>query len=257
MNEETVISIKNEEGKLVVSSREIANNFEKQHKEVIYAIEGRKGSDRKYKNNGLLNQLSESGISHLEKYFIKSQYVSRGKEYTEYLLTRDGFTLLAMGFTGEKALKFKLAYIDKFNEMEQCLKDQSNKLNAVQPQDVLQLAQGMQMIGQVVAGIQQTVNNVENFVKDSIVVKDKQIDDTRDMIGLRARNTMMLTQTLKDKLSDLTGRKIYANNQTYINNKNKVFKEFKVTLWEDIPIDKFNSVFAYIDTLEKEDIYNN
>lgn len=35
-----------------------------------------------------------------------------------YGLTRDGFTLLAMGFTGKKALQFKLAYIEAFNRME-------------------------------------------------------------------------------------------------------------------------------------------
>ena len=38
-----------------------------------------------------------------------------------YLITRDGFTLLAMGFTGKKALAFKLAYIDAFNAMEAAL----------------------------------------------------------------------------------------------------------------------------------------
>ncbi|MCI0139947.1 Rha family transcriptional regulator, partial [Enterococcus faecalis] len=38
----------------------------------------------------------------------------------------DGFTLLAMGFTGQKALKFKLKYIEAFNQMEELLKTQSN-----------------------------------------------------------------------------------------------------------------------------------
>jgi Rha family phage regulatory protein len=256
-----LISVQNKNGQLVVTSREIANNFKKQHSSVLKSIQGetRKGKHVK----GLYEQIESSGNP--RDYFIPTLYVdSKGREYTEYLLTRDGFTLVAMGFTGEIALQFKIEYINKFNEMEQCLKNNSNKLNevqntinTVQPQDVLQLAQGMQMIGQVVAGIQQTVNNVENFVKDSIVVKDKQIDDTRDMIGLRARNTMMLTQTLKDKLSDLTGRKIYANNQLYINNKNRVFKNFHVIRWEDIPIDKFNAVFAYIDSLEEDEIHNN
>lgn len=38
-----------------------------------------------------------------------------------YYLTRDGFTLLAMGFTGKKALQFKIAYIEAFNKMERML----------------------------------------------------------------------------------------------------------------------------------------
>lgn len=41
-----------------------------------------------------------------------------------YYITRDGFTLLAMGFTGKKAMQFKIAYINAFNEMEEMLQKQ-------------------------------------------------------------------------------------------------------------------------------------
>lgn len=55
-----------------------------------------------------------------EQFFIEEQKTNpqNKQTYTEYLITRDGLTLLAMGFTGKEALKFKLAYIDRFNEME-------------------------------------------------------------------------------------------------------------------------------------------
>ena len=43
------------------------------------------------------------------------------RKYAAYRPTRDGFMLLAMGFTGKKALQFKLAYIDEFNRMEEKL----------------------------------------------------------------------------------------------------------------------------------------
>ena len=49
-----------------------------------------------------------------------------------YLMNRDGFTLLAMGFTGEKALKFKLAYIEAFNLMEEEIK-QRQRIGGKQP----------------------------------------------------------------------------------------------------------------------------
>ena len=45
-----------------------------------------------------------------------------------YTITRDGFTLLAMGFTGKKALAFKLAYIDAFNAMAAYIKNQREGL---------------------------------------------------------------------------------------------------------------------------------
>lgn len=112
---------------MTVTTRQIAEDFEKDHKEVIYAIEGRtseteRSNGAENKNRGIIPMLIESGNPHVEKYFILSKYKSRGKKYKQYLVTRDGFSLLAMGFSGEKALKWKLKYIEVFNVMEAELK---------------------------------------------------------------------------------------------------------------------------------------
>lgn len=116
----------NKEEIVVVTSRDIAETFEKEHKEVVYAIEGRTSTTERAggieeKNKGIIPTLIESGEPHVEKYFILSEYQSRGKNYKEYFVTRDGFVLLVMGFSGEKAMKFKLAYIKQFNAMEKAL----------------------------------------------------------------------------------------------------------------------------------------
>ena len=104
-----LINLENKEGQLLVSSREVAKNFEKEHKNVTRDIEGLISSD-----------LSVSQM------MIKTTYKDiRNREQLEYFLTRDGFTLLAMGFTGKKALKWKLKYIEAFNKMEKEL--MSNK----------------------------------------------------------------------------------------------------------------------------------
>ena len=50
--------------------------------------------------------------------FEESTYKSRGKEYPMYLMTKDGFTMLVMGYTDIESMKFKELYIKKFNEME-------------------------------------------------------------------------------------------------------------------------------------------
>ena len=93
---------------LVVSSRDIAESFEKQHKDVLESI------------SNLTSQMSTAENSAL---FIPSSYkASNGKVNPEYLLTRDGFSLLVMGFTGSKALDWKLKYIKAFNEMEKEIK---------------------------------------------------------------------------------------------------------------------------------------
>lgn len=102
MNE--LINIMEKDGQLVVSSRQVAENFEKRHDNVIQTI------------TELINQMGTPENSGL---FIKSEYIaSNGKRNPEYLMTRDGFSLLVMGFTGNKALEWKLKYIEAFNHME-------------------------------------------------------------------------------------------------------------------------------------------
>lgn len=81
--------------------------FEKEHYHVLEDIR---------KINFGLTSPEISGL------FNESFYVSsNGKKNPMYYMTRDGFTLLVMGYTGEKAMKFKLAYIKQFNAMEKIL----------------------------------------------------------------------------------------------------------------------------------------
>ena len=90
---------------IVVSSKDIADHFGKQHKDVLENI-----------HNILAAENSAT------KFYQETTYQNRGKYYKEYLMNRDGFSLLAMGFTGKKALQWKLKYIEAFNEMEETLK---------------------------------------------------------------------------------------------------------------------------------------
>ncbi len=104
-----LINVTNQDGVLVVSSREVAENFEKRHDHIMRDI------------GNLINDMGSP--QNWGSLFIPSTYIheQNKQEYQEYLLTRDGFTLLAMGFTGKKALDWKLKYIEAFNKMEQTL----------------------------------------------------------------------------------------------------------------------------------------
>lgn len=96
---------KNEE-QLVTTSRVVAEVFGKQHGHVIRDIE-------------------EMGIDQSnfgEMYQVDSYDDNYGRKQKMYLISRDGFSLLVMGYTGEKALKFKLDFIKAFNAMEKELK---------------------------------------------------------------------------------------------------------------------------------------
>lgn len=103
--ENQLINIANNNGVLTVGSVEVARHFEKQHKHILQAIH-----DLAAENSAAKNM------------FIESTYENRGKQYPQYLITRDGFSLLVMGFTGKKALEWKLKYIEAFNKMETALK---------------------------------------------------------------------------------------------------------------------------------------
>lgn len=95
-------------GEPVASSRQIAENFEKRHDHVMRDIDAIK---KDVPNFG-------------EMFFETTAPDSYGREQRAYLMNRDGFTLLAMGFTGKAALEWKLKYIAAFNEMEKKLTEQ-------------------------------------------------------------------------------------------------------------------------------------
>ena len=110
------IVIKKIDGELVVTSRQIAEDFDKRHADVIEKIE----------------ELIKTENSVMTMFIETSYKAGTGKSYKEYLITRDGFSLLVMGFTGLKALQWKLKYIEAFNKMEQALKEPQKQLTPIE-----------------------------------------------------------------------------------------------------------------------------
>lgn len=108
----TDIILSTQNGEPVASSLQIAESFEKRHDHVMRGIED------------ILRGLPKNGDTPM---FYKTEYTheQNGQTYPMYLMNRDGFSLLVMGFTGKAALEWKLKYIQAFNEMEK-------KLNAPQ-----------------------------------------------------------------------------------------------------------------------------
>ena len=100
----TDIILSTQNGEPVASSRQIAESFGKEHKNVIQAV---------------ANLVAENSAA--KSMFYETTFENRGKQYPMYLMNRDGFTLLAMGFTGKAALEWKLKYIAAFNAMEKQL----------------------------------------------------------------------------------------------------------------------------------------
>ena len=97
---------------VITTSLLVAETFEKEHRNVLKSI-------RKL--------MSATNVA-VAQMFDETTYVNeQGKEQPMFVMNRDGFTLLAMGFSGEKALEFKVKYINAFNKMEAELKSQQTK----------------------------------------------------------------------------------------------------------------------------------
>ena len=90
---------------LVTDSRQVAERFEKEHGKVLRAIDNLVSQNRLTKNM-----------------FLEQTHEYRGREFRYYLMNRDGFSLLVMGFTGAKALEWKLKFLEAFNAMEKAIK---------------------------------------------------------------------------------------------------------------------------------------
>jgi len=147
---------------------------------------------------------------------------------------------LALECHSDKANRYKnfLVTLDEARENSYT----AIKNNQIDKNDVLSVA---------IQSMQYSMNFIQEFVKDSINSKDSQIDKAMELIGFRAVNTKQLTDKLKEKLTTETGTKITAGHYLYIKVKSQIFKQYKVDKWESIPIGQYNSVFAFIDSLEE------
>lgn len=95
-----LVIMKNQQA--VTTSLKVAETFDKRHDNILRDVENIK-----------------KDVLNFEEMFLEgSEPDSYGRSRKVIYMTRDGFTLLAMGFTGSKAMQFKLQYIQAFNEME-------------------------------------------------------------------------------------------------------------------------------------------
>lgn len=98
-----------EEGQAMTNSLIVAREFDKEHRNVMRDI-------RELIQKGMLK--NEQTPMFVETLYVNEQ---NGQQYPMYLMNRDGFTLLAMGFTGDRAMEFKLKFLRAFNAMGQML----------------------------------------------------------------------------------------------------------------------------------------
>ena len=122
----TDLGLETYDNQAIMNSREFADRFEKRHDHIIRDIEREISymNDDDGEFNHPKNGLVEFDNVDVSDYFIVSYYKDKkGEKRKQYLLTKDGFSLVANGMTGRQAAQWRRQYIQTFNAMEKYIRE--------------------------------------------------------------------------------------------------------------------------------------
>lgn len=121
----TDLVFRGQNDQVCTSSFKVAEFFEKNHPDVVRAIDRLRD---KLQSTDFQCDAKMSSEIIFEEHFEDIPQPNGGTKKGKYfIMNKDAFTLLAMGFTGKRVLEFKIAYINEFNKMEAELKSQQTK----------------------------------------------------------------------------------------------------------------------------------
>lgn len=165
-----LVIMKNQQA--VTSSLQVAEVFDKNHKHVLEAIDS----------------LREGVAENWANLFYEDVYThpQNKQQYRVIYMNRDGFTLLGMGFTGKKALEFKLKYIEAFNQMEAQIKIDTKNLS---PE--LQMFKGL----------------FDSLAKQELATNqlDKKVDSISEIVALNTTDWRKDSRALINKIAQTQG----------------------------------------------------
>ena len=192
----------NQNGQPVASSRDIAEHFEKNHNHVLRDIDTLK-----------------KDVSNFGQMFFESEIPdSYGRPQRAYLMNRDGFSLLVMGFTGKSALEWKLKYIEAFNRMEAQIKS---------PQPMT-TAQMFAMQAQVNLEQEQRLTALESRTERN----EQTMQKTLDIFSAPATSPDDWAEAMNHQINTLVER-YEANHQKY---RSDLYKELESTAGVDLTL---------------------
>ena len=171
-----VFVARTENNSMYTTTKDIAEKFGKRHADVLRSVE---------------NLVTQNCVT--KSMFNASTYDNRGKKYPMYLVTRDGFTLLVMGFTGADALEWKMKYISAFNRMAEIIRNELNQLKKQMPQRGTK-----EFLSLALLDAQQIIEEQERKLIDAqpAIVFHQAVAITEDTILIR-EFAKLLTQALR------------------------------------------------------------
>lgn len=182
----TELVFKGSNKQVLTSSVLVAKKFGKAHKHVLDSV-------RKI--------LSTAENSSVLLMFAETQYVDdNNKEQPMFVMNRDGFMLLAMGFTGKKAMEFKLDFISAFNEMERVIKEQDK------PKSQLEI-----LVESAQALLEQS-RRLDNVESRLAAMEQEREENTKLLLAVSVSQNELPRQTLRSKIIQLVNKYASAMN---------------------------------------------
>lgn len=206
--------------KVVTTSLKVAEIFEKEHRDVMKSI----------------RNLTAQNFA-VKKMFVEESYLnSRNQQQPMFYMNRDGFTLLAMGFTGSKAMEFKLKYIEAFNKMEKQIKEETK------------------------FRLPTNLNEMSTMFYSVMKDQDKKIEEQGEKVnflmnlsGLTSPRNKELTKARNKKIIQVCGgseSNSYQDKSLRSKLYNELFKSYRhrfdVNQYVDTPMKKFDEAKDYI-----------
>lgn len=206
--------------KVVTTSLKVAEIFEKEHRDVMKSI----------------RNLTAQNFA-VKKMFVEESYLnSRNQQQPMFYMNRDGFTLLAMGFTGSKAMEFKLKYIDAFNKMEKQIKEETK------------------------FRLPTNLNEMSTMFYSVMKDQDKKIEEQSEKVnflmnlsGLTSPRNRELTKARNKKVIQVCGgseSNSYQDKSLRSKLYNELFKSYRhrfdVNQYVDTPMKRFDEAKDYI-----------
>ena len=173
----------------VTTSMQVAETFEKEHKNILRDIE---------------KIIEEDQLNFEPMFKVSNEPDSYNRPRKIYYMNRDGFSFLVMGFTGSKAREFKLKYINAFNEMENHIKQQMDMSN---------LSPELQLMA----------NLVNNMAKQEMAQRklETKIDNISDIVSLNTTDWRKDANALINRVVKVAGGTPEAHKET----RSAIFKE--------------------------------
>lgn len=178
----------------VTSSLLVAEKFGKEHKHVLDSI-------RK-----LIEGCAEISADPM---FEETTYVNEqnGQVYPMFLMNRDGFSLLVMGFNGKKAMQFKLDYINEFNKMEKMIRD------SIKPKSQLEILQ--MSINQLVEQerrLSSAERDIAETKKEIAEMKQERIENGKLLLEAEVSGNKVPEISMRNKIRRLVNQYAAATN---------------------------------------------